>query len=305
MKISYNILWIDDEPNSVDTDQEDVKDYLEEFGIRADINFVEAPADGSIKERLEHHLKDPDLDLLMVDYHMEGLKGDQLVRLIRDTDHIYLPVIFYSSSTVSDLLDAVREAELDGVYIANRNALINKVKEVVRSLLVREQTVKQVRGLLMEGVSEIDAQFYEIFQKFWAGLSKDQRASISTYLKGIMDDRVKSAAIRAKKLPADPKKFDEHIIAEFLTPSYDTYTRWRLIKKVLELVGHTEDDLTELKKFAVKPDGEKTLNGLRNDYAHKSRKLLSEEHNDARCIEIRRALRSQSANVDAILGSAE
>lgn len=94
MKIAYNILWIDDEPSSIDTDQEDVKEFLEEVGIRPDINFVEAPADGSIKDRLEHHLKNPDLDLLMVDYHMNGLQGDQLVRLIRETDHIYLPVIF-------------------------------------------------------------------------------------------------------------------------------------------------------------------------------------------------------------------
>lgn len=303
MKTSYNILWIDDEPTSVDTDQEDVKDYLEEYGIRADIDFVEAPADGSIKDRLEHHLKNPDLDLLMVDYHMEGLQGDQLVRLIRETDHIYLPVIFYSSSTVSDLLDAVREAELDGVYIANRTALINKVKSVIGSLLVREQTVKQVRGLLMEGVSEIDAQFYEIFQKVWAGLNDEKQAAIAAYLQEILNERVDSATKKAEKLPDDPENFGAHIITKFLTSSYDTYTRWRLTKKVLQLNGHSEEDIAELKKFAVMPDGVKPLNGLRNDYAHKSRKLLAEDHSDARCIEIRKALRSQTANIDAILGS--
>lgn len=303
MKISYNILWVDDDPKSVDTDQEDVKDYLEEYGIRADIKFVEAPADGSIKGRLEHDLKDPDLDILMVDYHMEGLRGDQLVRLIRETDHIYLPVIFYSSSSVSDLLDAVREAELDGVYIANRSALMNKVKSVVGSLLVREQTVKQVRGLLMEGVSEIDTQFKEIFQKVWQGLSEEQQSKIVKYLQDILDDRVKSASSKAKTLPNNVEDFGAHIVEHFLTATYDTYTRWRLTKKVLELSGHAEDDVVELRKFAVLPAGEKPLNGLRNDYAHKSRKLLAKEHSDARCVEIRKALRSQTANIDAILGS--
>lgn len=303
MKTSYNILWIDDDPKSVDTDQEDVKDYLEEYGIRADIKFVEAPPDGSIKERLEHDLKDPDLDILMVDYHMEGLSGDQLVRLIRETDHIYLPVIFYSSSSVSELLNAVRDAELDGVYIANRAALMNKVKSVVGSLLVREQTVKQVRGLLMEGVSEIDTQFYEIFQKVWPGLNGDQQSCMVKYLQDIMNDRAKSASSKAEKLPSDVGEFGSHIIEQFLTASYDTYTRWRLTKKVLELTGHSEKDVAELKKFAVMPDGAKPLNGLRNDYAHKSRKLLAKEHGDARCVEIRRALRSQAANIDSILGS--
>ena len=303
MKTAYNILWIDDEPKSTDTDQEDVKDFLEEVGIRADISFVEAPEDGSIRERLEHHLKDPDLDLLMVDYNMVGLQGDQLVRLIRETDHIYLPVIFYSSSSVSDLLDAVRAAELDGVYIANRTALIQKVRSVVGSLLVREQTVKQVRGLLMEGVSEIDAQFYEIFLKVWPKLGEDQQVQIAKYLKTILDERVKSATKKAEGLPMDTEGLGAHLTEKFLTAAYDTHTRWRLTRKILDISGHAEDYIGELKKFAEADGGEVPLNALRNDYAHKSRKLLSESHNLDRCIKIRKSLRVQSANIDAILGS--
>ncbi|WP_018632938.1 response regulator [Neomegalonema perideroedes] len=303
MKTAYHILWIDDDPKSTDTDQEDVKEFLDEVGIRADITFVEAPADGSIKERLEHHLKDPDLDLLMVDYHMAGLQGDQLVRLIRETDHIYLPVIFYSSSTVSDLLNAVRTAELDGVYIANRAALIQKVRSVVGSLLVREQTVKQVRGLLMEGVSEIDTQFREIFLKVWPKLNPDQQAEVAKYLKGIVDERVKSATKRAEDFPLDSNGLGAHLTEKFLTTAYDTYTRWRLTRKILDLSGHAEECIGELKKFAEGNSDGVPLNSLRNDYAHKSRKLLSETHDLDRCISIRRSLRAQAANIDAILGS--
>jgi CheY-like chemotaxis protein len=305
MKTAYNILWIDDEPTSIDTDQEDVKDYLEEFGIRADISFVEAPADGSIKERLEHHLKDPELDLLLVDYHMEGLSGDQLIKLIRETDHIYLPVIFYSSSAVNDLLDAVRTAEIDGVYIANRDLLINKVKEVVGSLLVKEQTVKQVRGLLMEGVSEIDAQFNEIFQRRWMKLDVNQKQAILDYLKGILADRAKSTAKMVEAFPTDVEAFSQHIEEKFLTAFYDTKTRWRLTRKILELLELPEKDMAELKKFASNPNGVKPLNDVRNDYAHKTRKLLEPEHTPAKCVEIRRAIRAQSANIDVILGSTE
>lgn len=303
MKTAYNILWIDDDPKSTDTDQEDVKEFLEEVGIRADISFVEAPADGSIKDRLEHHLKDPDLDLLMVDYHMDGLQGDQLVRLIRETDHIYLPVIFYSSSSVSDLLDAVRAAELDGVYIANRTALIQKVRSVVGSLLVREQTVKQVRGLLMEGVSEIDTQFYEIFLKVWPKLNADQQSEVARYLKSIVDERVKSATKKADGLPLDAQGLGTHLTDKFLTAAYDTSTRWRLTCKILGILGHAEAHIAELKKFAEAEGGETPLNSLRNDYAHKSRKLLSESHDINRCIKIRKSLRAQTANIDAILGS--
>lgn len=303
MKTAYSILWIDDEPKSTDTDQADVRDFLEESGIRADITFVEATEDGSIKERLEHHLKDPDLDLLMVDYNMVGLQGDQLVRLIRETDHIYLPVIFYSSSSVSDLHEAVRAAQLDGVYIANRTALIQKVKSVVGSLLNREQTVKQVRGLLMEGVSEIDTQFYEIYLKVWPKLTKDQQVDVAKYLKEIVDGRAKAAKKKADGFPSDAEALGTHLTEKFLTAAYDTYTRWRLTRKILDTSGHVENYLAELKKFADIEGDEIPLNKLRNDYAHKSRKTLSEEHTSERCIAIRKSLRTQAANIDAILES--
>lgn len=303
MKTAYNILWIDDEPNSTDTDQADVRDFLEEFGIRADITFVEATEDGSIKERLEHHLKDPELDLLMVDYNMVGLQGDQLVRLIRETDHIYLPVIFYSSSSVSDLHEAVRDAQLDGVYIANRTALIQKVKSVVRSLLNREQTVKQVRGLLMEGVSEIDTQFYEIYLKVWPKLTTEQQVDVAKHLKSIIDERAKSAKKKAEAFPSDVEALGAHLTDSFLTAAYDTYTRWRLTRKILDISGHVEDYIAELKKFAEIEGDEVPLNKLRNDYAHKSRRILSESHSIDRCISIRKSLRTQAANIDAILGS--
>ena len=38
-----------------------------------------------------------ELDILLVDYHMDGMNGDELVQEIRNREHVYLPVIFYSS----------------------------------------------------------------------------------------------------------------------------------------------------------------------------------------------------------------
>ena len=305
MKTSYNILWVDDEPNSVDTDIADVEEYLAEYGIDANIMFVGAPSDGSVKQQVDQYLDNPDLDILLVDYHMDGMNGDELVRMIRETDHVYLPVIFYSSSTVDELFSAVNQAQLDGVYIANRDrsGLINKVKAVVASLLKREQSVKQVRGLLMEGVSEIDAQFFEIFKKVWAKLDREQRESIATYLREIMDQRSASAKKTADEFPNNVEGFDTHILSKFLTKSYDTRTRWRLTSKVLELVGGSDAQRETLKEFDnVAPDS-RSLNDLRNDYAHQTRKELDKDHSAERCVEIRKALRSQTANIEAILGS--
>lgn len=301
MKTSYKILWIDDEPSSIDTDKEDVKEFLDSYGIRADINFVEALDDGSIKDRIEHSLKDPDLDMLMVDYHMDGLRGDELVKLIRETDHIYLPVIFYSSSPISELFDAVRESALDGVYIANRNFFINKVTDVIKSLLVKEQTTKQVRGLLMEGVSEVDSRFFDIFFKSWNKLDINGKIEFHKYAKEIVNERKKSMDKAVELFPDDIPTFESFIADNFSTTKYDTYTRWRFVKKILSMTNHDSLRLAVLNRFTSNDEvTNKPINILRNEYAHKTRKNLETLHSAELCVHIRKELSSQLANIDAI-----
>lgn len=302
MKTSYQILWIDDDPNSTLEDREDAEEFLEEFGIRADITFIEALDDGSIRERIQHDLKNPELDVLVVDYHMEGMSGDELVHLIRETDHVYLPVIFYSSSSVEEIFNAVREKKLDGVYIANRLLFIEKFKEVVRSLLTKEQTSKRTRGLLMEGVSEIDARFKEVFDQAWAKISPDQRTDLREYLSSIIAEKSTGAQRSFDRFPADIETFAAHMETEFVSKAYDTHTRWRVALKMLNMLEHDEDERAVLKEFIERPDQpDQSLNSIRNDYAHKTRTKIDAEHTKEKCVQIRRELRRQQANMDGII----
>ena len=49
MKISYKILWVDDEPRpTLGMIREGIEDFLEEFGIRADISTNRDKFRGSI-----------------------------------------------------------------------------------------------------------------------------------------------------------------------------------------------------------------------------------------------------------------
>lgn len=302
MKTYYRIIWIDDDMETTTIDRDDVVDYLEEHGIRADIITVQAPADGSVHDQLNHLMHDPELDILMVDYNMDGLQGDKLVDLIRNSDHVYLPIIFYSSSPIDELFEAVKNSQLDGVYIANREQLLPKFKSVVESLLVKEHTIKRTRGLLMEGVSEIDARFKGILDQAWEHLSDGDKDKLQKYLGDIVTERAKSAEGRAKKFPKDLSDFEKHISDKFMTKSYDTYTRWRFISKVLELMNHDEEVQRTLKNFGTTTDTNPALNGLRNTYAHQTRAELDENHSPENCVKVRKDLRRHQSNIDMIEG---
>ena len=321
MKISYKILWVDDQPKSIVDDLQDVIDFLEEFGIRADISVITAPSDQSALDRIKDSIsvittssdqsildlvkdsiKDPELDILLVDYHMEGMEGDELIRQIRETDHVYLPVVFYSSSGVDAILNAAHVAQLDGVYIAARDQLIQKFKDVAQSLLNKEHTTKRTRGLLMEEVSEIDAKFKDVYEQAWGKLTEGDRGKLTNYLKEIVEEQAQYANNKSKEFPNDTTAFSSHMDKEFLSKSYDTYTRWRVVRKMLNYLEY--DDLGSrniLKRFG--PQEEDSLLNLRNIYAHNTRLKLEEGHSDEKCVEIRRELRHQQSNIDRIVKS--
>ena len=295
MKTSYNILWLDDEPELVEQDRTDVRDFLEKYGVEAIITMIQAPEDGSVLENIQEQLDSPELDVLFVDYHMFGMDGAELVSIIRETNHVYLPVIFYSSSNVEVLLNAARENKLDGVYITNRDFISAKFEAVARSLLNKEHTIKRTRGLLMEGVSEIDSQFKIIYELGWSKLSPGDQGNLYKYAKGIVNKRSKDAAKVAKKFPDTLSFFALHMEEKFLTKTYDTHTRWRLVQRMLKYLNHDKTMRTLLKEF------QNSLNTLRNDYAHKSREDLFTNHTVEKCIDIRRSLRSHQNNISNIL----
>ena len=103
MKMSYEILWIDDEKEFFDSTSEEIENHLGEFGIRPDITFVDASKIQNTAVQVRDRIQNQKLDLIFVDFNMDAYKGSELIRVLRRTDHIYLPVIFYSAASVENL----------------------------------------------------------------------------------------------------------------------------------------------------------------------------------------------------------
>ena len=299
MKISYKILWIDDEPTYIEEDRKAIEDFLEKYGIRAEISTVTKLEAQSISGLVS----DPELDILLVDYHMKGMDGAELVGEIRNTHHVYLPVIFYSASNLEVILEAASKAQLDGVYLAQRDYLTQKFESVAESLLNKEHTTKRTRGLLMEEVSEIDARFKEIYERVWEKLIDEDRDILMKYLRKIIEGRAKDATKKPEKIPNNLIDFSRHMDDKFLSSFYDTNTRWRVVQKMLEFLRcDLGDSKIVLKEFILREDGD-SLNGLRNIYAHTTRQELQEGHSTEKCVNIRQEIHRQQDNISRIVAS--
>jgi CheY-like chemotaxis protein len=305
MKTEYHIIWVDDDIDSVATDIRDTEDFFEKFGIKAHIKTFQSETVPSIHEAIGASLKNPELDLLVVDFMMDGMNGRELINLIRQSDHIFLPVIFYSAAGTEKLHQEAASAALDGVYIAHRDRVRDKIGEVATSLLRKEQTTKRTRGLLMEGVSEIDANFGELFGRMWAKLNDENKLKIVKYLREKLGERAKRAASAVDELPGELATFKKMMDETFVSVNLDTQTRWKVIKKMLELSGHDAASTKVFLRLFEHSEAPGPLVPLRNIYGHKTRAQLEPEHNQDKCVAIRREVRTQTSNIGKMIKDSE
>ena len=295
MKTHYKILWVDHEFESIETDIENIEEFFEDYGIEAIITKLSGGTDtDDTHEDIKKELDDPDIDLIVVDFLMDKMNGAQLIEIIRETNHIFLPVVFYSKN-FEDLREKAAESLLDGVYLSPRDAVSDKIQEVAKSLLRKEQTSKRTRGLLMEGVSELDASFGSIFLSLWDKLGEKQKRKIIKCFKEKLDNKYKSTKELMKSLPDDPLVFRADMKSNFVSFKYNMVTRWRILKEMFELLGMKGNEVDTFCRLYSGKD-RKPLIEMRNEYAHKTRSELEEEHNEGVCKSIRLEIRSQMKN---------
>ncbi len=158
MKIKYNILWVENERDWLDSIVEEIKDFIEDFGFRFYYDIAES------RSEIGNYNK---YDLILMDLNLASEPtGDEIIQDIRKMN-IYTDVVFYSAD-VETIRKKGRERELEGVYFSGRNTqrFTDKVKQVIKNTIRKTQDINNIRGLVMAEVSELDAMMGEILSVF-------------------------------------------------------------------------------------------------------------------------------------------
>jgi hypothetical protein len=157
MKLSFSVLWFDDTEDyfdSLDTDW--LKAEISSWGFLPDIKLVTTP------EEFVRHSPYEKIDLIVVDRNLEGYgEGQNFIADLR-SNAIYTEVIFYTAGNASSLWDAIREKELEGVFVSNRSAILSKISRVGRQSIRKVLDLENMRGIVMAEVGELDHLLGEI-----------------------------------------------------------------------------------------------------------------------------------------------
>jgi hypothetical protein len=160
MKLDYPILWIEDQPEPVRAQMQEVEDYLKGEGFRPSIRLLSNPDDLAV------FMDQPDMesafDLAIVDRDLglDHRDGSDIARELRA--HLrFTDIIYYSALSPDQLRKQIYERSVDGVYCANRAQLFDVVQGVIDAHLRVFIHANSMRGLSAAVLSECDATIRE------------------------------------------------------------------------------------------------------------------------------------------------
>jgi hypothetical protein len=166
MNLSYSILWFDDDKNFFDSvPKEPIEETIASWGFLTKIVPVHSA------DEFNQYAPFDKFDMIVVDYKIGDDRGDTFIKSVRD-QKVYTEVIFYSTSESSELWDAIRIKQLEGVFVTNKRGIEQKVIRVAEQSVRKVLDLENMRGIVMSEVGDLDSLLGEIFVKAMNGISE-------------------------------------------------------------------------------------------------------------------------------------
>lgn len=161
MKLEYKILWLDDSIHEFIEDRHinKIKNFLEEEGFEAKIITINQVSD--FFEKLDNSF-----DLILTDFHMNDMNGDEVIKKIREESNIFTEILFYTSQ-----LDLKNTNNLDRVsFLQTTNnhhkQVIEKIKVLIGLTIRKFHDIRVMRGMIMNEVIDMDNKKLEIIKQY-------------------------------------------------------------------------------------------------------------------------------------------
>jgi len=292
MRLTYKILWIDNDDSIYKNHQDDIYEHLEDLGFAPQIEILQ---DFNSFEEAKLDLNT--YDLFILDYKLKnGQNGNKIVEDIRN-NQIYTEIIFYSA-VPEEARKQIFDDKLNGVYITSReyDEFEDDVLGIIDVTIKKTQDVNNLRGLIMAEVAELDRIKERIINKYNTQADDNFKKYIKEKVFSKIQEELESLKCLVKvedsECPYSEINLDE-LQKNFF---YDTFKKSRTIFKIKKQKCNNIDFVHENYKKCIidkrnvlahqeedtRDDGVKILK-----YPNGDDLVFTEEH----CIQIRKDIR--------------
>ena len=232
MRLDFNVLWVDDQPASVAHQIKYIKLQMAAEGFE----FKPRPCStiDEVVQVVEDHVFADQIDLILVDWDLgNNMHGEDAIERIREIVQ-YKDVVFYSGqASVVELRKKVYERELEGVYCASREGLVDEVIGVFESLIKKVLDLDHTRGIVMGATSDIDHMVKNCLALAHDKLDDIGKAELIEKAMKRVDRQVKSIAKQGEKLKNEPS-------VEALLKAHMLFTSDHRLRMLSSILGMDE-----------------------------------------------------------------
>lgn len=189
MRLDFNVLWVDDQPQRVAAQITRITKQMEAEGFS--FNSTLCQTLDQVQERVKDDVFTDEIDLVLVDWDLgNNLQGQDVIASIREAVR-YKDVVFYSAQTPTDELRRLAfEKSLEGVYCAIREELVDEVLGVFESLVKKVLDLDHMRGIVMGATSDIDQMVNECITLMHTRLEPAEKQAMFDKALGYVQERI-------------------------------------------------------------------------------------------------------------------
>ncbi len=202
MKLEYNILWFEDDEVWYESIIGEVKEHLVK---KAFIPCIAWKKSDDLGKDLKSFLDQGEFDLILMDYNLPGVLGDEIIGRIRHFS-LGVEIIFYSADGAQKIRTELFKKRIDGVYCTNRDEVYDTVPQIIDATLKKVEDLNSVRGLVIAEASDQDGLIKETLKTYWEGdVNAEEKQELWGYVeKSIIDKTHKDDKKKIEKLKKDP-----------------------------------------------------------------------------------------------------
>jgi CheY-like chemotaxis protein len=288
MKLDYKILWLDDQIKDFIEDEiiEEVEDYLSLQGFRPEI--ITTSKSDEFFEKLDNSY-----DLILTDYHLNDINGDEVIKKIRSQDYsVMTEILFYTAKADlkdTDKISRVSFLETNTLLGDHRDEVLRATINLIELTIKKFQSIVAMRGMIMHETSSLDVEMENILQKIVDGSQAPEEVI---------------ATIKKKYIKSNEefnKNIDKVDDIESILRTIGASHRWRAIVR----------NLSDGEIKSIMADYEKEIILIRNKFAHAEliddgeRQYFRDrknglDFNEDFCKKVREDLLKHKGNIDSL-----
>ncbi len=180
MKLSYKILWYEDQFTHVESSIRRLERFIRSHGFIPDIVRKTGISSDDIDNLADSLSSYNPYDIIIFDYDLGSQSENGLNIASKLRSSIYTDLIFYSGKIPSELRKMLFDNDVEGVFVVGREEFYDDVVPIVEDHIKRMSDINNLRGVSMSAVSTIERDLRESMIDF---LSVADGGDILKYVK--------------------------------------------------------------------------------------------------------------------------